>query len=214
MKQFLVIGIGRFGLALAEELKELGYEVMAADYDENLVQRVLQDGKVTHSVQLDITDKKALESLGIDDFDAVIVAIGSKLQESILATVFCKELGAKKVIAKASSITHGQILEKVGADQVVFPERAMGKRIAHSLISEALDYVEVGDQCSILEIAVPKKFIGKTLEELALRPKYKINVLAIRRNNQVISDLTADFMIESGDSMLLIGQRETINKLG
>jgi trk system potassium uptake protein TrkA len=179
-KQFAIIGIGRFGSSLAHTLTSMGYEVLAIDRNIDRVQNFISE--VTHVVEADATEPEALKALGIRNFDVGVVAIGDDVQASILVTVLLKDLGVKKVVAKAINDLHGRVLEKVGADKVVYPERDMGVRVAHQLIStNVLDQIELSSDYSILEIMAPEKTVGKTLKDLDLRPKYGISVMAIKR---------------------------------
>ena len=142
MRQFVVIGIGRFGGAIAETLSRLGHEVLAIDTDEEVIQKI--SDKVTHAVAADATDESVLKSLGVRNFDVAVVAIGSDIQSSIMTTLMLKELGIRYVVAKAQNELHARVLMKIGADKIVFPERDMGERVAHNLISSnILDYIEL-----------------------------------------------------------------------
>ena len=159
-KQYVVIGIGRFGRSIATCLASLGKDVLAVDTDENIIAEIAP--YVTHAVQADSTDEKALKALGIDNFDVAVVSIGGNLQASILVTMLCKELGVKYVLAKAQSEIHGKVLYKTGADKVVFPERDMGIRVAHNLsASNVLDYMEIAGDLRIVDIVSIESWIAK-----------------------------------------------------
>ncbi|MBX4266393.1 potassium channel family protein [Clostridium estertheticum] len=211
-KQFIVIGLGRFGTSVAETLYALGNDVLAVDSDEEVVQNI--SDSVTHSVQVDANDENSLRALGIRNFDCAVIGIGDNIQSSILATVLVKELGVKYVITKATNALHAKVLYKIGADRVVFPERDMGERVAHNLVSSnILDYIELSPDYSIAEVVSPIEWHNKTLRELNIRAKYGINVMAIKRNNDVDVSLSADNIIEAGDIIVAIGSIEELNAL-
>src|SRR3569833_2397583 len=178
-KQYAVIGLGRFGTSVARTLYEMGYDVLGIDTNEDLIQDAID--LVTHAVTADSTDENALKSIGIRNFDVVVVAIGNDVKNSILTTLILKELGVKYIVVKAQDELHGKVLEKIGADRVVYPERDMGYRVAHNLISpNILDYIELAPDYSILEIHTPNKFVGRSLEQIDIRRKYGCNVMAIK----------------------------------
>lgn len=212
MKQYAVIGLGRFGTSVATTLHNNGYEVLAIDNNNDRVQEVMDE--VTHVVQADAIDEETLKSLGIRNFDVVIVAIGHDIQSSILVTVILKELGVKFVVAKAQTELHGKVLSRVGADKVVYPERDMGIRVANNLVSsKLLDHIEISPEYSILEIMAPDRFVGQTLRQSALRAKFGVNVIAIKRRKDMIVTPKADELIESSDILLAIGKVEKIRNL-
>ncbi|NLU40891.1 MAG: TrkA family potassium uptake protein [Firmicutes bacterium] len=214
MKQYAVIGLGRFGSSVARTLSDLGHEVLAIDIDEERVQQV--EGFVTHAVQADATDESAMMSLGIRNVDVAIVSIGENLEASILATLILKDLGVRYVACKATSELHGKVLERVGADRVVYPERDMGVRVAHNLVSSSLiDYIELSPDYSIAEIVARPEFAGKTLRELNLRAKYDyaINIIAIRSGDAVRISPRADDKIHENDILVVMGSNEAIKKL-
>lgn len=209
MKQFAVIGLGRFGSSLARTLIRMGYEVLAIDTNEANINNMAD--VVTHAVQANALEDGVLKSLGIRNFDVVIVAIGQDIQSSILVTVMLKEIGVKKVVAKATNELHGKVLERVGADIVVFPERDMGERVARWLVSRnIIDQINLSPDYSLIEMAVPEKFIGKTLQEADLRKKYGVTVLAIRRNGDFIISPGARQMLDKNDILIVIGQNEKL----
>jgi trk system potassium uptake protein TrkA len=212
MKQFIVLGLGRFGSAVATTLVELGHEVLGVDNDEERVD-VLKD-KITQAVQADIAEEKVLTELGVKNFDAAIVCIGTDLETSILVTMMLKEMGLKYIIAKAQNNLHAKVLEKIGVDKVVFPERDMGARIARRLITPNIkDYVELEPDYSVIEIEALPEFADKTLSELDLRNKYGINVLAIKRDNSFNISPQAKDVIKKDDLLIVIGETKKINKL-
>ena len=211
-KQFVVIGLGRFGTSVAKTLYSLGNDVLAIDVDEETVQNI--SDSVTHSVQAEATDENTLRSLGIRNFDVAVVTIGSDLQASVMVTLLLKELGVKYIIAKANSELHAKVLYKIGADRVVLPERDMGVRVAHNLVSSnILDYIELSSDYSIAEIANPRGWQGKTLQELNLRANYGINVVAVKKDNDINVSPIAEDVLEAGDVIVAIGGAEELSKL-
>ncbi|MBD0300888.1 MAG: TrkA family potassium uptake protein, partial [Tolypothrix sp. T3-bin4] len=184
-QQFAVIGLGRFGRAVCSTLHRQGYEVLGIDVDEKRVAQSLTDQIVAHAVQLDSTQPGALKEAGIFEFDTVIIAIGNYLQESIITTLNVKESGVPHVVAKASSEVHGKLLQRVGADHVVYPENEAGCALARSLTRPAiLERFDLDPNNSIVEILVPEEFHGKTVTELELRSRYGLNLLAIGQDDK------------------------------
>lgn len=203
-KQFAVIGLGRFGGSVCRELMELGAEVLAIDFSEERVNE-LKD-IVTHAAILDSTDEQALKSIGISNFDHVIVAIGENIQASILTTLMLTELGVKHITVKAQNDYHEKVLQKIGAHLIVHPERDMGRKIAHSILSKnVLDYLELSDKHSIMELVAGTKMHGKSLIELNVRAKYGINIIGIKRGDEVIISPVANERIYKGDILIVIG---------
>jgi len=212
MKQFIVLGLGRFGSAVATTLVELGHEVLGVDNDEERVDD-LKD-KITQAVQADITEERVLKELGVKNFDAAIVSIGTDLEASILVTMMLKEMGLKYIIAKAQNNLHAKVLKKIGVNKVVFPERDMGARIARRLITPNIkDYVELEPDYNIMEIEALPEFIDNSLSELDLRNKYGINVLAIKRDNSFNISPQAKDVIKKDDFLIVIGETKIITKL-
>jgi trk system potassium uptake protein TrkA len=210
-KQFAVIGIGRFGFSIAKKLFEAGQEVLAVDVDEELIEE--SKTFVTHAVIADSTEEESLKSIGIRNFDSVIVAIGNDIQSSILTVLLLKELGVKHVIAKALNKLHGKVLTKVGADLVVFPERDMGERVAHLLLApNVLNFIELSQDYSVEEIKIPDSMTNKTLRELDLRAKFNISVIAIRSDNKVIISPSPDEVIDMGDVLIVLGNNKDLAK--
>lgn len=203
-KTYLVIGLGYFGRSVARTLTEMGHEVVAVDSNPKVVD-VLKD-EVTHAVELDATEVEALRELGIPNFDRCIVGRGTVLEDSINIVMSLKELDARFIIAKAMTDRQARILEKLGADLVVFPERDMGVRVAHSVLSPRIvDYMSLGRDLGIQEILAPTNTVGKSLRELELRRRFGINVVAIRRESDLRIDLRPDEMIQKGDLLILAG---------
>lgn len=214
MRSFLVIGLGRFGAAVARELASLGQEVLALDEDEENVQHIADD--VTQAICGDAQEESVLRSVGARNFDCCVVAVGTDMEASILITVMLKEMGAKYIVAKAQSRVHARVLERVGADRVVLPETEMGQRLAQRLVrTNVVDYIGVSDDFSILEIHPPKSWVGRTLGQLGVRARYLINVLAIRHGAGGKVDVTpqADQIIGADDLLIIIGTNENVDKL-
>ena len=211
-KQFVIIGLGRFGSSVARTLSDLGNDVLAIDKDEDIVQEISDE--VTHAVQLDATDENALRSLGIRNFDVAVVTIGDNIQASIMATLLVKELGVKYIIAKAQSDLHSKVLYKIGADRVVLPEKEMGIRVAHNLVStNILDYIELSPDYSVIEIQASENWSGRTLSDLGLRSKYGINIMAIKRGDDVNISPLAEDIIETDDIIVAIGSGEDLSRI-
>jgi trk system potassium uptake protein TrkA len=210
-KSFAVIGLGRFGSSVARSLFEMGYEVMGIDENEDRINEHLH--YVTHAVQADTTDEAALREIGIRNFDCVVVAIGADIQASILTVLILKEMGVNKIVAKAQNERHGQVLIKVGADRVVFPERDMGVRVAHNLISaNVLDFIELAEDYSVAEVVVSDKMVGKTIRQLDVRARYGVNVIAIKSNGHFNIAPRPDEMIREGDVLVVIGHNRDLQE--
>ncbi|WP_028547384.1 potassium channel family protein [Paenibacillus sp. UNC451MF] len=208
--QYVVIGLGRFGSSLAKELVELGYEVLGIDKDEEAVEEM--SDVLTHVVVADSTDEDVLRSLGIRNFDCAVVSIGDDIQSSILTAILLKDIGVKMVVTKALSELHGKVLNKIGVDRVIFPERDMGIRVAHQLVSpNLLDYIELSKDYTIAELSVPKRLSGRTLKELDPRAKYGCSVVAINKKHGVIIAPTAVDTLDEQDIMVIIGTNEQID---
>ncbi len=211
-KQFVVIGLGRFGITVAKTLYSLGHDVLALDNDEDKVQEIAD--YVTHSAQVDATDENALKNLGIRNFDVAVVTIGGNIQGSVMATLLVKELGIEYIVAKAHNDLHAKVLNKIGADRVVLPEKDMGIRVAHNLVSASiLDYIELSPDHSIMELKVLKDWIGKNLTQLELRSVHNINAIAIKRENNInISPINRE-PLRKDDIIIAIGYNEDLKKL-
>lgn len=225
MKQFAVLGLGRFGSSIARVLSDMNFEVLAIDKDESHVKTM--EGVVSQAVVLDATDEKSLRELGIQEFDTVIVSMGDTIEDSVMITMMLKEMGVRQVIVKAQSDLHSRILKKIGADRIILPEREMAERLAQNLASPRIfDFIEVSDTHGIVEMLVPKKFTNKTLAELNLRDKYQVSVIAIKRKIPYSkpdgsTDFKEDFTIGpgggdeliSGDVLILLGRNDDIDRL-
>ncbi|WP_033543351.1 potassium channel family protein [Planococcus sp. CAU13] len=210
-KEFVVIGLGRFGGSIVRELIEQDADVMAIDIDTERVDEFA--GIATQAVVADTTDEAVLKSLGVRNFEHVIVAIGENIQASILTTLMLKEIGVKKITVKAQNDYHAKVLDKIGADKVVHPERDMGIRIAHNMLSNnVLDYLELSDEHSIMEVKANEKLAGYTLIGLDIRAKYGINIVAVKRGKDIIVSPQADMEIELQDILIIIGSDADINR--
>lgn len=211
-KQFAVIGLGRFGGSICKTLIEEGAEVLAIDMDEDRVNEFTSIA--THAVIADSTDENVLKSLGLRNFDHVIVAIGDNIQASILTTLMLKELGVKKVTAKAQSDYHEKVLSKIGADNVTHPERDMGIRVANNITSSSvLDYLELSHEHSIVEVIAGQKMNGKTLIDLDVRANFGVNIVAIKKGGNINVSPRADQVVNSGDILIVIGSDKDIDRL-
>lgn len=218
MKSFLIIGLGRFGTALAEELSSLGHEVLAVDSKEERAQAIVD--KVTRAVTCDARDPEVLRSLGVRNFDCAVVAIGNDIGGSALVTLNLKELKVPHVVCKAYSGVHRKVLEKMGADQVVLPEQEMASRLAQNLSNtDVLNFIELSDEFSIVEIKVPKKWVGETIRELDVRATYHLNIIAVRSNDNSGGEHKmniapgGDYHLTSEDSLVVLGCNDNIEKL-
>jgi trk system potassium uptake protein TrkA len=211
-KQVMVIGLGRFGTALARELERLGHQVLAIDRSEEAVNDVAP--YVTHALQLDASDEDALRSAGAADFDTAVVSISSQTEASIFATMALKRLGVRHVITKAGSELHGEIASRIGADRVVFPERETGERLAHTFsVPNVIDYLDIGPHFGIERIRPLKSFIGRTLGELDLKTRLGLTPIALRRGSSVFINPSRDERVSEGDELILIGKDEGLDQL-
>lgn len=210
MKSYIVIGLGRFGSEVARRLCQLGCEVLAVDSSSELVQEISND--VTHAVVADGRDKSVLRALGAGNFDAGIVAIGDNLAASVLATMNLKELGVPRIVCKAKDDTHRQVLRKLGADQVVIPEQEQAYRLARSLSSQnVLDYIELSEDYGIIDLPAPDSWTGKSLKDLNVRAKLGVNILAVKRNSKINVSPAADYTINKGDVLVILGDTAALN---
>lgn len=210
MKSFVVIGLGRFGSEAAKRLCQQGCEVLVIDSRSDLVQQM--SNEVTQAVVGDARDKEVLRALGVKDFDCGIVAIGDSLADSVLATMNLKELGVPYIVCKAYDETHRQVLKKLGADRVVIPEKENADRLAKSLSSpNVLDYIELSEDYGIVEVPAPAPWQGKSLIELNIRAKLGVNILAVKREGHITVSPSADFRIEQGDTLVVLGDTGALN---
>ncbi len=217
-RQFGVIGLGRFGSAMAVTLTELGHDVVGVDGDEARV-HALADS-ISQALQIDATDEKALRAAGFGDIGTAVVSIGENIEASLLVVMQLRELGVETIVAKAVTPLHGRILEKLGVSRVIFPEREMAMRVAHSLVMpNVLDYVELSRDFSIVEVPAPASFVGRTLKQLELRPKFGLTLIAVKRQGEagegIVTNIApaADEMIRAGDVLTLLGSNERLDHL-
>ncbi len=211
-KQVLVVGLGRFGMAVARTLYRMGDDVLAVDIDSQLVQSIADE--VSHAVMADAADPDALRQLGVSDFDTAVVAIGTNVQASILTTLNLRECGCRYIVAKAITAQHAKILERVGADRVVFPEVETGIRVARTLTARAVrDYLDLGPGYGIAEIRLPASFVGKTLDEIALGERYKLTLIAVVRGNEVLLHPRRDLRLAAENILVVAGRDANLEAL-
>ncbi len=215
---FAVIGLGRFGSAMARTLAELGQEVIGIDSSEDRVREMADC--LSQAVELDATDEKALRAAGVPDVDVAVISIGENIESSLLVVMQVKDLGVKTIIAKAVTTLHGRILEKLGVTRVIFPERDMAIRVAHSLVvPNVTDYIELSKDFSIVELAAPPDWVNRTLRELALRPRFGLTLIAIKRRSATgdgeVTNVapSADDRILEGDTLALLGDNDRLAQL-
>lgn len=211
-KQFLVAGLGLFGTSVALTLQQMGYEVYALDSEEGLVQDL--STQLNYVVCGDASDRKTLQSLPLEDIDVAVVAIGN-VERNMMCTMLLKELGVKQVVAKAINNLHGAMLNKIGADKVVYAERDMGERVAHNLISAGvMDYIELSGEISVMSLSIPTEFVGKNLIESDLRRRYDVNVVAIKRDGRTMVNPKAQEVFQPGDEIIVLGTHEGVKRMG
>lgn len=213
MDSFVIFGLGRFGSSLARELYRMGHEVLAVDKDEDAIHRIADH--VSHAVTADARDEQVLKSIGVRNFDYAVVAFADNIQDNILITLMLKELGVKNVIAKGNDDLHVKVLKKIGADKIVFPEADMGARIAQLISSSnIIDYIDISEDFSIVEVGTPEKWCGKTIKTLNVRAAYGINIMAVKSGMQMINITPGpDYVIKHGDVLVVIGANDDIKKL-
>ncbi len=204
-----VIGLGRFGSSLANELVSSGHQVLGIDYDEKLVQA--HSAILTHVVSADTTDEETLRELGISDMDSAVVAIGADLEASILTTSLLLQLGVKQVWAKANSTSHGRILEQLGAHHVIFPEKDMGRRVAHMVSGESLDYVHIDEDYVMVKAECPTQFDGENLAELKIRSNYGVTVVAVNKGDGNYNPAFPETVLNAGDTIVVAGRKEPLD---
>ena len=211
-QSYAVFGLGRYGIAVAKELVEHGADVLAVDIDEEIVNDLIDE--IPYCKCADVTDEDVIKQLGIANIDVVIITMATNLEASVMATMLCKEIGVKTVIAKCSSEMNYKILNKVGADYVVFPERESGIRLAKNLLSSGfIDIIELSKDVSMIELDVKDEWIGKNLLELNLRQKYSINVVAILQNDNVDVNIDPKQPLEKSMKLIVIANASKLNKL-
>lgn len=210
MNSFVVIGLGLFGSSVARQLCALGAEVLAIDIHPELVQQISSD--VTSAVVADARDADVLRALGAHECDGAVVAIGDDLAGSVLATMNLKELGVKHIVCKAHDEVHRKVLQKLGADKVVIPEKEVADKLARSLTSQnVLDFIELSSDYGIVEIPAPKSWVGKNLKELDVRAKLGVNIIAIQRHGKVSVSPRAEFLIEKNDILVVLGDYDSLS---
>ena len=206
----VVIGLGRFGIAVAQSLVQMGKEVLAIDEDLELVEKWADE--LTHVVQADSTDEEALRQLGVGDFDRAVVAIGADIEASVLTVLALAEAGVTDIWAKAITKKHGLILERVGAHHVVFPERSMGERVAHLLSGRMIDYIEFDDEFSIARTRAPEMTWDKTLAESAPRSRYGITVVGVKRSGEDFTHAVPETGVQRHDQLIVSGPTQLVEK--
>ena len=211
-RQVAVLGLGRFGSAVARELARLGHDVLAVDADERVAQDLAPD--VSHAAQADITDREALEDLGLAEFDTAIVAVSGSLEVSVLATALLKRIGVRRILAKATDELHGSILGEVGAHRVVYPERETGIRVAHSFAAPGvLDYLDVAPGYGLARVPVPEVWIGKSLGEIELHSSCGVATVLIARSGDVVLAPDNSQALRAGDALIVAGRDEDLERL-
>ena len=211
-KSFAVIGIGRFGTSVALTLSLMGHEVLAVDTSAAAIDSIAD--RVTHAIVADATDERVLRRIGRAEFDAVVISVAADIRASILTAMLSKELGAKRVVAKAADDLHAKLLIKAGADQVVQPERDSGVRLARSIaVDSVLDYFALTDDVSINELRLPYSWAGKSLVQLGIRTRYGVSVIAIKRGEKMIVAIDPNSALEQGDVLVLLGSNHELEKL-
>lgn len=211
-KQFIVLGLGSFGASVALTLQRMGCDVVAIDQDMECVNAVAD--QVAYAMQADIGNPELLQSLGSKNFDGIVIASSENLEGSIMAVLSAKEMGIPYVLCKAHNQRYAEVLRKVGADAVVFPEKEMGKRIARNLVSGNLaDWIALSPDYSVVEAAIPEKWIGKTLKELDVRKTYGVNVIGIRQGERVEITPDPDMSLKAGTILMLVGANEALESI-
>ena len=209
---YAVLGLGRYGYAVAKELVETGAEVLVVDSREDVINDVVDEFPLCKCA--DITDEDAIAQLGISNIDVVIIAVASNLETSVMATTLCKDAGVKTVIAKCANERQCKILSKIGADKVVLPEYESGVRLAKNLLSSGfVDILELTNNISLVEFDVKPEWIGKTLIDLNLRKKYSINIIAIQKDNDVTTEIDPNKPLDSGMKLIVVANRNKLEKM-
>lgn len=211
-KSYAVFGLGRYGIAVARELIKSGADVLAVDINEENVNDAIAEIPLCKCA--DVTDANVIDKLGIANFDVVIIAMASNLEASVMAATLCKEVGVKRVIVKCANEMHQKILNRIGADEVVFPENESGTRLAKNLLSGGfIDMVELSDEIAVLNIDVIDEWCGKTLAELNLRKKYGINIIAINKNGNVSVEVSPTIPLQNDMELVVVADTKKIDKL-
>jgi trk system potassium uptake protein TrkA len=204
----LIIGLGKFGSSTATALTRLGHEVLAVDDDPETVQE--WSGTLTHVIEVDSTNLEAMRQVGADEFSMAVVAIGNDIEASILSTLVLEDLGVKEIWAKAITPAHGRILERIGADQVVYPERAMGERVAHLLTGKMIDFIEFDDGFAIAKTHAPLEAHGRSLGDVKLRSKYGITVIGVKSPGSDFVHAVPETVVHRGDLLIVSGRTDLV----
>ena len=215
MANYLVVGLGRFGRSVAKTLYESNQDVLAIDESEELVQQAIDTGVVSEAIVIDASDETAIKKIVKDNFDVAFVCIGTNIQASILATLLLKEAGVPKVIAKAQTNAQGKVLEKIGADEVIYPEEFMGKRVASKVLRPSIiEHFKISEDHAIVEIIAPKSFTGQSLIELDVRRKYEINIIGIKSlNGEIEIPPAPDTKIKEGDTLIVVAESKKLDQI-
>jgi trk system potassium uptake protein TrkA len=211
-REFVVIGLGRFGGGLAATLVGMGHEVLGIDSDPRIVQDL--SGVLTHVIEADSTSEEAMRQLGVTEFSTAVVAIGTDLEASILTTGVLVDLGVEKIVAKAVTEPHGRILTRIGAHKVVFPERDMGIRVGHSLAGSILDYFELDPGFALVESTAPQELVGKTLADAEVRRRYGVTVVCIKPTGGSFTYATPETVVQEGDVLVVAGEKRRAESFG
>jgi trk system potassium uptake protein TrkA len=211
-KRFAVIGLGRFGTSVARVLTEMGQHVLAIDNHSDRVDALAP--LLNRVVRADATDPAALKAVRIHEFDVVVVAIGDDVEASVITALNCLDLGVKELVAKAQDEPHGRVLERIGVHRVVYPQRDMGSRVAHNISAGGvIDFIRLSEQYGMAELIAPSILVGQSLQELDMRNRYGLNVMAIKRGKRLIVSPTATEQVQKEDILVVIGDADGITKL-
>ena len=215
MANYLVVGLGRFGRSVARTLYENNQDVLAIDDDEEVVQQAIDSGVVSEAIVSDASDETAIKNIIKDNFDVAFVCIGANVQASILVTLLLKEAGIPKIIAKAQAKSQGKVLEKIGADEVVYPEEFMGKRVASKVLRPTIiEHFKLSNKYAVVEVLAPKSFIGRSLIQLDVRKRFEINIIGIKdKDNEVNISPSPETVIKEGDTLIVVADSQKMNEL-
>ncbi|MDO4308567.1 MAG: TrkA family potassium uptake protein [Eubacteriales bacterium] len=210
-KSFAVIGLGQFGMTLAATLAQADCDVLVIDDKEENIQEIAE--KVTYAVKADVREPGILKQLGVQDVDVAVIAVSENIEASISATMQAKDLGVPYVMSKAMNSLHGRILSKIGADEVIYPEKSMGLRVAKNLMAGGfLDIFELSSEISIAEFKIPESWVGRSLSSLGIREKHKINIIGIKRGDEVQVDLKPDEELPAGCTLIAVGKNRDLDE--
>ncbi len=213
-KQVMVIGAGRFGSSMARTLVELGHDVLVVDKNHDLIQEISAD--VTNALIANAASESGIQALGVNNYDAIVLAIGNDEQASIMAAILLIEAGAGYIVAKAQNDLHGKVLSKIGVHRIIYPERDMGHKIAHSLFAPTIiDLIELSSDYSVVEVSAPEEMVGQTLKTLDLRARFGVTVIALRRNHGSKTNISpaAEDKVMKGDLIVAIGENKALKRL-